>query len=269
MTSTIFPGALAIALGAILPISAQEDAAEAPSEQAAETSSVDPASVKPDSSYALGYRTGGEFGQRYGNFGITPGDLDTDKFLEGFLAGFKGDDPTVSEEHLGAAMQALGDLLQGREKELAGKNLEAGKAFLAENAKKEGIKTTDSGLQYEILEPGGEETYKAPKEGEADKQFLVHYRGTLINGTQFDASPEGETVPMTLQVIDGFKEALQMMPVGATWKLYIPSELAYGEERRSAEIGPNSVLIFEVELEKIEDAPMHESGMPFPMPEQE
>lgn len=190
MTFKLIPGALALTLGAILPLAAQEQTAEAP----ADAPAADPATVKPDSSYALGYRTGGEFGQRYGNFGITPEDLQTDKFVEGFLAGFKGENPAISEEKLGAAMQALGDLLQGREKELATKNLEAGKAFLAENAKKEGIKTTDSGLQYEVLEPGGEETYQTPKEGEPEKQFMVSYRGTLIDGTEFDASPEGETV---------------------------------------------------------------------------
>ena len=122
-------------------------------------------------------------------------------------------------------------------------------------------------MQYEVLAKGGDEKYVAPKEGEppADKQFLVNYKGTLIDGTEFDASPEGQPVPMTLQVVEGFKEALTTMPVGAKWKLFMPSDLAYGEERRSADIGPNSVLIFELELTKIEDAPARQ-GMPFPMP---
>ncbi|MBB5351171.1 FKBP-type peptidyl-prolyl cis-trans isomerase [Haloferula luteola] len=262
MTQPFLIGTLAFGLASLIPVAAQETAPTPPVEAPA----ADPATVKPDSSYALGYRTGGEFGQRYGNFGITPDDLQTESFLAGFLAGFKGEDPAISEEKLGAAMQALGDLLQGREKEVAASNLETGKAFLAENAKKDGIKTTESGLQYQVLEPGGEETYQAPKEGEPDKEFLVNYRGTLIDGTEFDASPEGESVPMTLQVIDGFKEALQAMPIGAKWRLYIPSELAYGDQRRSAEIGPNSVLIFEVELEKIQDAPAAPAGMPFQLP---
>ena len=96
---------------------------------------------------------------------------------------------------------------------------------------------------------------------------MVNYKGTLISGKQFDASPEGEPVPMTLQVVEGFREALTTMPVGAKWRLYLPSKLAYGEERRSADIGPNSTLIFDLELLKIEDAPPAPQGLPFPMPQ--
>jgi FKBP-type peptidyl-prolyl cis-trans isomerase len=164
-------------------------------------------------------------------------------------------------------MQALGDMLQGREKATAASNLEAGKKFLEENAKRAGVIKTKSGLQYEILAKGGDVKYVAPKEGAQDnKQFLVNYKGTLISGKEFDASPAGEPVPMTLQVVPGFKEALTTMPVGAKWKLFLPASLAYGEERRSADIGPNSVLVFELELIKIEDAPAPQGGMPFPMP---
>jgi FKBP-type peptidyl-prolyl cis-trans isomerase len=94
---------------------------------------------------------------------------------------------------------------------------------------------------------------------------MVNYKGTLIDGTEFDASPVGQPVPMTLQVVPGFQEALKSMPVGAKWKLYLPSELAYGAERRSGDIGPNSVLIFELELVKLEKAPA-QPDMPFPMP---
>ena len=157
---------------------------------------------------------------------------------------------------------------QRREMEAAAANLEAGKKFLEENGKREGVTTTKSGLQYEVLAKGGEEKYVAPKEGAEDnKQFMVNYKGTLISGKEFDASPEGEPVPMTLQVVEGFKEALTTMPVGAKWKLFLPSSLAYGEERKSSDIGPNSTLIFELELVKIQDAPAAPQGMPFPMPQ--
>ncbi|MEM1084406.1 MAG: FKBP-type peptidyl-prolyl cis-trans isomerase [Verrucomicrobiota bacterium] len=232
---------------------------------------VDPATMKTDASYGLGYRTGGDFGRRWGNFGITLDDLDSEKFLAGFLTGFKGDDPEVDPEKLGAAMQALGNMLQEREKALGESNLATGKAFLAENGKKDGIVTTESGLQYQILEKGGEEKYAEPKEGEPDKQFMVNYKGTLIDGTEFDASPEGQPTTMTLQVIPGFQEALKAMPVGAKWKLFIPGELAYGEQRRSPEIGPNQLLIFDLELVEIKDAPKppaHPGGLPFPTPQQ-
>lgn len=234
---------------------------------APETPAPDPATVKADSSYGLGFRTGGEFGQRYGSFGVTADDLEMEAFLKGFIDGLKGDEPALGEDKVGAAMQALGDLLQKREQELAAENLKTGEAFLAKNKEKEGVKTLESGLQYEVLVPGGEETYQQPKEGEPAKQFQVNYRGTLIDGTEFDASPAGEPVTMNLEVIDGFKEALTSMPVGAKWRLFIPSELAYGEQRRSPEIGPNTTLIFELELVDIEDAPAQPGGLPFPMPQ--
>ena len=228
---------------------------------------LDPAVVKVDSSYALGFRTGGNFSQQFGRFGVTVADLDTESFLKGFLAAFKGGKPEIAEEKLQAAMQALGDLLQQREKDTAAANLEKGKKFLEENGKRPGVITNASGLQYEILAKGGEEKYVAPKEGAEDnKEFLVNYKGTLIDGTQFDASPEGQPVPMTMQVVPGFQEALKTMPVGSKWKLFIPSELGFKEERRSAEIAPNSVLIFELELVKIQDAAPQQQ-MPFPMPQ--
>ncbi len=232
---------------------------------------ADPAATKADSSYALGYRSGGNFAQEFGRYGVTLDDLEMDLFVKGFTAAVKGEKPEVAEEKLQAAMAALGAVLQEREKQAAEANLAAGKKFLEENKKRDGVTTTDSGLQYEVMNKGGEEKYKEPKEGEAAKQFMVNYKGTLIDGTEFDASPEGSPVPMTLQVIPGFKEAITTMPVGAKWKLFIPSELAYGAERRSAEIAPNTALIFELELVEIKDAPAapEAGGFPVPMPKGE
>ncbi len=273
MIHKLIPGALALGLAATT--SAQTPTADATKTEATTppievpaTPKMDPAVVKADSSYALGFRMGNTFSQQFGRFGVGAEDLEQGTFLKGFMAALKGGKPELSEEKLQAAMQALGDMLQAREKAAAAANLEAGKKFLEENAKREGVITTKSGLQYEILAKGGEEKYVAPKEGEeSNKQFMVNYKGTLIDGKQFDASPEGEPVPMTLQVVEGFKEALTTMPVGAKWKLFLPSNLAYGEERRSADIGPNSALVFELELVKIEDAPAQPGSMPFPMPQ--
>jgi FKBP-type peptidyl-prolyl cis-trans isomerase len=274
MTCKIIPGALV--LGLFATASAQTPPAE-PAKAEATTPAIevpakpklDPAVVKSDSSYALGFRTGGGFAQQFGKFGVGAADLDPETFLKGFMAAIKGGKPELEEAKLQAAMEALGEMLQNREKATAAANLEAGKKFLAENAKKEGVTTTKSGLQYKVINKGGDKKYVAPKEGEEDnKQFMVNYKGTLIDGKEFDASPAGEPVPMTLQVVPGFKEALTTMPVGAKWKVYLPSELAYGEERRSAEIAPNSALIFELELVDIKDAPpAPEGGMPFPMPQ--
>jgi FKBP-type peptidyl-prolyl cis-trans isomerase len=272
MIRNFIPGALAIGLAATT--SAQTPAADAPPKDATTppievpaAPKLDPAVIKSDSSYALGFRMGNTFSQQFGRFGVTHEDIDQDVFIKGFMAAIKGGKPELEEAKLQAAMQALGDMLQSREKETAAANLEAGKKFLEENGKREGVTTTKSGLQYEVITKGGSEKYVAPKEGaETEKQFLVNYKGTLISGKEFDASPAGQPVPMTLQVVEGFKEALTSMPVGAKWKVYLPSKLAYGEERRSADIGPNSALIFELELVKIEDAPK-QPEMPFPMPQ--
>lgn len=123
-----------------------------------------------------------------------------------------------------------------------------GAAFLAENAKKEGVITTASGLQYKILKSG---TGESPKP--ADK-VKVHYHGTLIDGTVFDSSVQrGEPITFPVgAVIPGWVEALQLMKVGDKWKLFIPARLAYGEQSPSPVIPPNSVLIFEVELLGVE-----------------
>lgn len=245
---------------------AQEKAAEEAAPAPAAPAPANPEEAKKDSSYALGYRTGGTFGQEFGRFGVKLEDLEMEIFLKGFKAAVKGEKPEVEEERLQAAMTAFGEMLQLREKDSAQANLEAGKKFLEENAKRKGVKTLESGLQYEVLKAGGESKYVAPKEGEPEKQFMVNYKGTLIDGTEFDASEEGKPVPMTLAVIEGFKEALTMMPVGAKWKLFIPSNLAYGEQRRSAEIAPNTALIFELELVEIKDAPPAPAGGGFPLP---
>ena len=125
--------------------------------------------------------------------------------------------------------------------------LEKGKAFLAENATKPDVKQTASGLQYILLEPG---KGKTPKATDVVK---VNYRGTLLDGTEFDSSyTDGEPVTFPVNgVIPGWQEALQLMPVGSKWQLYVPSNLAYGE-RGQGPIPPNATLIFDVELLGIE-----------------
>jgi len=241
-------------------------AATAPAEAPAKPK-ADPAANKSDASYALGFRTGGTFGQQFGRFGVTAADLEQDTFIKGFMDALKNGKPSLDETRLQAAMEALGTMLQEREKKLAEENLAAGNKFLETNGKREGVITTKSGLQYEVLNKGGDKKYEAPKDDKGpEKQFMVNYKGTLIDGKEFDASPAGQPVPMTLEVVEGFKEALTTMPIGSKWKLFLPAKLAYGEQRRSADIGPNSTLIFELELVSIEDAPPQE-GMPFQMPQ--
>jgi FKBP-type peptidyl-prolyl cis-trans isomerase FklB len=129
-----------------------------------------------------------------------------------------------------------------------GAKLNAGESFLAENAKKEGVKTTASGLQYKVIKSG---TGASPRLADTVK---VHYHGTLIDGTVFDSSVErGEPISFPVGgVIAGWVEALQLMKVGDKWQLFIPAKLAYGEQSPSPKIAPNSTLLFEVELLGIE-----------------
>jgi FKBP-type peptidyl-prolyl cis-trans isomerase len=132
-------------------------------------------------------------------------------------------------------------------KKSANENQAAGLAFLAENAKKEGVSTTPSGLQYEILTEG---TGARPS---ATDKVTVHYQGTTIDGKEFDSSyKRGESISFPLNgVIAGWTEGLQLMQEGAKYRLYIPSELAYGANGAGSDIGPNSTLIFDVELIKV------------------
>jgi FKBP-type peptidyl-prolyl cis-trans isomerase FklB len=154
----------------------------------------------------------------------------------------------MSQEEIRATLTSLQQrLVAARQKELkekAAKNTEEGKKFLAENQKKAGVKTLPSGLQYKVLTEGAGKTPKA------EDTVTVNYKGTLIDGTEFDSSyKRGQ--PATFQVkgvIKGWTEALQLMKEGSKWHLFIPPELAYGERGAGRDIGPNATLIFEVEL---------------------
>ncbi len=162
----------------------------------------------------------------------------------GFRAKLMGEEAVITEEQAQAMVQKFFESAGQRE---AQKNLEEGNAFLEKNKAREGVITTESGLQYEILTAG---TGPIPT---ANDQVRVHYHGTLINGKVFDSSVDrGEPVVFGVnQVIPGWTEALQLMPVGSKWKIYLPSNIAYGEQSAGGDIGPNTALIFEVELLEI------------------
>jgi FKBP-type peptidyl-prolyl cis-trans isomerase len=219
--------------------------------------------LKSDSSYAVGYSAGDAFAQNFAAHGVRIDDFDMELFMKGFTTAAKGKKPELEIEKLQAAMSGLAEFIEAREKTLAEENLKTGKEFLEKNAKRKGVITNESGLQYEILAKGGEGKYVAPADGKSpNKIFMVNYKGTMLDGTEFDASAPGKPVKMSLDVVDGFREALTSMPVGAKWKLYLPSAMAYGERRASVDIGPNTTLIFELELVEIKDAPP-EVQMPF------
>lgn len=199
-------------------------------------------------SYAIGYRTGE---QMYGN----TEDLDLDAFLAGLRAGAKGetDLPLAAEEMDEAIIAYQQRKMSEREssmRERGSANAAAGEAFRAENAEREGVITTESGLQYEVLESGDGQSPTL------NDLVVAHYHGTLVDGTVFDSSVDrGEPATFPLgQVIRGWQEALQLMSVGDKWRIVLPPELAYGEQGAGADIGPQSTLVFEVELLDVQSA---------------
>lgn len=154
-----------------------------------------------------------------------------------------GKEPRISMQEQQAAIQSIQQSVMAEQKKEAAKTLAEGNKFLEENKKKEGVKTTKSGLQYEVITEG-----KGKIPGEKDR-VKVHYKGTLINGSEFDSSySRGKPAEFPVGgVIRGWTEALQMMKVGSKYKLYLPSDLAYGPQGQP-KIPANSVLVFEVEL---------------------
>lgn len=179
-------------------------------------------------------------------------DVNEEVLNRGIQDGISGKKPLMNEEEMKEAMQSFQKDMMAKQaavkKEAATKNAAEGEKFLAENKSKKGVKTTADGLQYVVEKEG---TGPSPKATETVK---VNYRGTLIDGTEFDSSykrGEPATFPVN-RVIKGWTEALQLMKVGSKYKLFIPANLAYGERGAGSDIGPNSTLIFDVELLGIE-----------------
>jgi FKBP-type peptidyl-prolyl cis-trans isomerase FklB len=192
-------------------------------------------------SYSVGYQVGGDF-LRQGT------DINPELLLKGVQDALLGKEPLMTPQEMRSTLVEVQKTVAAAQNQKntaqAEKNLAEGKVFLSENAKKAGVKTLPSGLQYKVIKEG---TGATPKETDTVK---VHYRGTLIDGTEFDSSYSRGT-PATFRadrVIAGWKEVLQLMKEGAKWQLFIPPNLAYGKRGAGAKIGPNSTLIFEVEL---------------------
>lgn len=189
-------------------------------------------------SYALGL----SLGNNLLNNGIR--DLDIEEFTKAVRDVLHGNKPELSLQEAQSVINSYFTAIQAKAGEEAKK---VGKEFLEANGKRDGVITLESGMQYEIITEG---KGAIPKSTDRVK---VHYHGTLINGNVFDSSVErGEPATFGVtQVISGWVEALQLMPVGSKWKLYIPSELAYGAQGAGQQIGPYTTLIFEVELLEI------------------
>jgi FKBP-type peptidyl-prolyl cis-trans isomerase FklB len=202
------------------------------------------------------YAIGANIGKSMKKEGV---DLDPALVARGIKDGFAGGKLLLTDEQAQAALTAFSvEMKKKQEAELAAvaaANEKEGQAFLAENKAKPGVVTLPSGLEYKILTAG-----TGPKPTPEDT-ILCNYRGTLLDGKEFDSSyKRGQPTSIPVGgVIKGWTEALQLMPVGSKWQLFIPSELAYGPRQAGPDIGPNSTLIFEVELLSIQEKPKAEA----------
>jgi FKBP-type peptidyl-prolyl cis-trans isomerase len=222
--------------------------AKAATSKPAAKSSTAPVAItteKDKTSYAIGM----DLGNKLKSQSI---DVDTAILMRGMNDGITGAKPLMSEDDMRASLNALSTMIRAKQtallKDLTEKNKSEGDAFLLENRSKEGVVVLPSGLQYKILKAGD-----GPKPAASDS-VVCNYKGTLINGKEFDSSfkrGQPATFPVS-GVIKGWTEALQLMPVGSKWQLFIPPDLAYGERGAGADIQPDSTLIFEVELISIQ-----------------
>jgi FKBP-type peptidyl-prolyl cis-trans isomerase len=243
-----------VLLAAVVAGAAYGQGAAAQSQAAPQSGRAKPESVNDRASYIIGYNLGKSMKQQ---------DVaaNTDLLVQGLRDALGGGQALLTDQEMQQAMTAFQqDLMSKQEakQQAAGeKNKKEGEAFLAANKTKQGVVTTASGLQYEVLTPGNGDS---PKPGD---KVTVNYKGTLIDGTVFDSSYDrGQPATFGVtQVIPGWVEALQLMKPGAKWKLYIPSNLAYGERGAGGgEIGPNATLLFEVELLSVEKGTPPQSG---------
>lgn len=208
---------------------------------AEEVEKIEMNSLSQKASYAVGL----DIGESLGRYGTA---IDLPLLIRGIEDNLKGKKPLLLPDE---ATKIKREFFQKLQQEIAMKNQAAEEAFLAENGKKEGVRTTASGLQYMVLNEGNGPTPKPTD------RVRVHYRGTLLDGTEFDSSfSRGEPATFEVnRVIPGWTEGLQLMKVGSKYRLFIPSRLAYREQGAGPKIGPNSMLLFDVELLGIEPSP--------------
>ena len=202
-------------------------------------------SEKERISYTIGLDMGNAFRTQFSEQAV---DVDPVMLLRGIKDGLSGSTPLMAEADLQQTMSTFRKGMQDKQRAEATREAEenraSGDAFLAENRGKKGVRALSSGLQYRVIVPG---TGSSPS---ASDTVIVHYRGRLIDGKEFDSSyRRGEpAVFVPNEVIRGWKEALPLMKVGSKWEVYVPPDLAYGARRPGPDIGPNSTLIFEIEL---------------------
>ena len=242
MTRLLKPAAV---LGTAIVLAAcQQQEATAPDTAAPAASEVTLETPEQRLSYAVALG----LGRNMANDGMR---VDVDAFAEGLRDAMEGNEPRMTQDEIREEMLAWQARMEAEQQAtaeaLASANADAAATFFAENGAREGVTTTESGLQFEVLEAGDGASPTA------EDQVTVHYRGTLLDGTEFDSSySRNQEATFGLgQVIPGWTEGLQLMPVGSTFKFFIPANLAYGPNGPPS-IGPNATLIFDVELLGIE-----------------
>ncbi len=262
MARSVFTIGLVLALGAIVSLVQAQPAARqaAPGKAAPATKVAAPRAAVPqaqpaeggalkDPKQKLSYAFGLDIGR---TLKMQDVDVDFQVLARGLKDGLTDAAPLLNDEQLQQVMQEFQQQMIARENErvktLGSKNSAAADQFVADNKTKQGVVTLPSGLQYKVIKQG---TGQKPKRSDYVK---AHYRGTLLDGTEFDSSyKRGEPSSFAVDgVIEGWKEALQLMPVGSKWQLFVPANLAYGPRSPSPLIEPNSLLVFEVELLGIE-----------------
>ena len=232
------------------PAKAQTSTSKRSTTASRSTTTVTLKTEKEKFSYALGMKTGQRMAETFKKESVP---YDPAILARGLKDGLSGSKTLLTDEEAQAAIKAVQEEVGKKQQEkmqaAAAANKKEGNAFLAENKGKEGVVTLPSGLEYKIVKEG-----TGPKPTASDT-VVCNYRGTLIDGKEFDSSykrGQPATFPVS-GVIKGWTEALQLMPVGSKWQLFVPPDLAYGDRGVGADIGPDSTLVFEVELLSIQD----------------
>lgn len=239
-----FLSAAAMAAGEQPPAEQQTQAAS----PAAAAPTPDSETVKKHVGYFIGHGVGQQLAQIDPVFSLN--DVDENSLLDGIRDGMANKIADgFSQENVSPSIEVFRRLLEQRRAKLAADNLEAGRVYMEEFARQEGVQKTESGVLYLVVEPGTGVKYDKEKHGDAP-EASVTYKGTLVNGAVFDETSEPIPLPVD-RLVSGFSEVLRMMPVGARWKVVIPSSLAYGEDGPGV-IGPNATLIFDLKLEGLQ-----------------
>ena len=203
---------------------------------------------RKNASEALAHATGLSFVKELKSQGYIVEDFDVSAFSKGFVDGCKNEKSSVTQEDYAIAINLMNAKKLERGQAIAKSNASLNGEWLAKNGTREGVQTTASGLQYEILRQGEGAVNKFAAAGDKGNTFTVQYKATNLDGEVFDATPKGKSLSMTTTNLAGLKEALELMPIGSVWKLYIKPELAFGTKGYKGVVEPNGIITVDIGL---------------------